>query len=177
MPRPPRPWFRFYVEAVHDRKLRRLRPEYRWLFVVCLAAARQSPVAGQLLITEHDPMTLEDLVDFAAMPKQAVAAGMTALLMAGVLDLDTEKGVYFVPAWDARQYESDVSTDRVRRSRQRSNAATETVEGTPPETEADTDTSLVPPAATTVPAYLELAPNPEALNEVRDRFKRRADLV
>src|SRR5690349_23350084 len=100
MPRPARPWFRFYVEAVHDRKLRRLKPEHRWLFVACLAAARQSCEPGVLLVGEHDPMTVDDLVDFAGMSRSQVVAGMQALVLAGVVSTDKSRPreVFVIPA-------------------------------------------------------------------------------
>lgn len=155
MARPSRPWFRFYVEAVHDRKLRRLKPEFRWLFVACLAAARQSPEPGWLLVGHNDPMTTSDLADFAGMPQREIAAGMTALVTAGVLDLQVEgplEGCWFIPAWDHRQYESDDVTARTRKHRkERSNPVPGNVPGndvgTHQKTETDTDPSLVPPAA------------------------------
>lgn len=149
MPRPARPWFRFYVEAVHDRKLRRLKPEQRWLFVACLAAARQSCEPGVLLVGDDDPMTITDMADFAGMPQRDVAQGMAALVRAGVLDMDTETETWFVPAWSDRQYESDDVTARTRKHRkERSNDVPGNVPGTsvgtPPETEAETDTETPP---------------------------------
>lgn len=150
MPRPQRPWFRFYVEAVHDRKLRRLDPEYRWLFVACCAAARQSCKPGHLLVGERDPMTLDDLVDFAAMPHEQVDKGMSALEQAGVVQVDRRTGAWFLPAWNDRQYESDDVTARTRkhRTKERSNDVPGNVRepdvGTPPETEAETETENPP---------------------------------
>ena len=63
MPRPARPWFRFYVEALSDRKLRRLTPAQRWLWVAVLGAARQSPIPGHLMVSEREPMDAHDLAD------------------------------------------------------------------------------------------------------------------
>lgn len=146
MPRKPRPWFRFYVEAVHDRKLRRLKPEHRWLFVACLAAARSSCAPGWLLVGRDDPMGWDDLADFAGMPVGSVRAGVAALCGAGVLGWDEPSDAWFIPAWDSRQYESDTSTTRTQkyRGKERSNDVPGTAEGTAPETETDTDPSLVP---------------------------------
>lgn len=149
MPRPSRPWFRFYVEAVHDRKLRRLKPEHRWLFVACLAAARQSREPGWLMVGEDDPMCWDDLVDFAAMSLRSVEQGTDALMDAGVLGYDADRKAWFVPAWSERQYESDDVTARTRKHRlERSNDVPgnvpETPVGTPPDTEADTETETPP---------------------------------
>ena len=46
MPRVARPWFRFYVEAMRDPKMRRLSPAERWLWVAVLAACRESWIPG-----------------------------------------------------------------------------------------------------------------------------------
>jgi hypothetical protein len=156
LPRPQRPWFRFYVEAVHDRKLRRLNPAQRWLFVAVLAAARQSPIPGYLRISDRDAMTAEDLADFAAVPLRQVNAGIEAMSELGLIEWDTEIASWHVPKWNDRQYESDDVTARTRahRSRlERSNVVPGNVPrgpaagqvGTPPETETDTD-PLSPPS-------------------------------
>ena len=113
----PKPWFRFYVEAMHDRKLRRLKPEHRWLWVAVLAAARQSPAPGELRISNGDPMDADDLADLAALTVKQVDAGLALFTKSDMLIV--EDGVYRVVAWDARQYESDTSTERSKRSRQR----------------------------------------------------------
>jgi hypothetical protein len=154
VPRPKRPWFRFYVEAVHDRKLRRLKPEYRWLFVACLAAARQSPEPGVLLVGEDDPMTLEDLSDFAGMSVKSVTTGMALLVRAGVLDIDigvlnkkpTARDTYFVPAWNERQFESDDVAARTakHRSKEQGRNVPTSFPGTAPETETETETDTTP---------------------------------
>ena len=122
MPRKAMPWFRFYVEAVHDRKLRRLKPETRWLFVVCLAAARQSPQPGWLLVGEDDPMDWDDLIDFAHMPSRQVRSGMAQLLESGVVAHDGE--AWYVPNWNDRQYESDNATARTRKHRAKQDEGT-----------------------------------------------------
>lgn len=145
---PKRPWFRFYVEAVHDRKLRRLKPEHRWLFVACLAAARQSCEPGWLLVGKDDPMQWGDLVDFAAMTLKQVEAGTDALQDAGVLSYDQQRGAWFIPAWSERQYESDDVSARTAKhrsktkdgtSKERSKNADRPFDGTPPDTETDTE--------------------------------------
>lgn len=124
MPRKPMPWFRFYVEAVHDRKLRRLKVETRWLFVACLAAARQSPEPGWLLVGENDPMDWDDLADFAGMTRKQVETGTDALTAAGVLAFDITRNAWHVPSWNDRQYESDTSTPRTRKHRSQQDEGT-----------------------------------------------------
>lgn len=142
MARPARPWFRFYVEAFADRKLRRLKPETRWLFAACIGLARQSPDPGRLLIGGQAAQ-VDDLADFAALTPTQVSRGVNQLLDGGLLTRDAV-GVLEVPAFRDRQFESDNVTERTRkhRSKERSNNAG----GNAPETEADTDTPPLPPA-------------------------------
>lgn len=117
MARPKRPWFRFYCEALHDRKLRRLKPAHRWLWVAVLACARQSPQPGYLLIEEDVPTTVDDLADDAAMKPAEVRAGMAAFIDLGMVSTDGSTGAWHVTKWHERQYESDQSADRMQRHR------------------------------------------------------------
>lgn len=119
MPRTARPWFRFYVEAMRDPKMRRLTPAQRWLWVAVLAAARESCRPGWLLLTDHESLEIGDLADYAGMSSREVATGMAQLCRLGMVDIDLPSGTYFVPAWNDRQYESDDSTKRTRKHRDR----------------------------------------------------------
>lgn len=141
-----RPWFRFYTEALYDRKLRRLTPAQRWLWVAILGAARQSCVPGYLLVSERHAMDEDDLADVAGMSTKQVAASIPVFLAAGLIDVDVHLGCWHVPAWNERQFESDVSTDRVKRFRERCKAVSET----PSESDSDTDlltVSELPPSS------------------------------
>jgi hypothetical protein len=57
--------FRFYVDQVGDRKIRRLTRTQRWIWCAILRAARESPVPGRLLITEDPPTTYAELASYA----------------------------------------------------------------------------------------------------------------
>lgn len=131
------PWFRVYVEAFSDRKLRRLDPATRWLFVAVLGASRQSPEPGRLLVGVGVPFEADDLADFAGMTVPAVRKGMRALVEAGIVEDDD--GVWSVPRWSARQFESDDVTLRTRRHRGSRNVPSNG-QGTFPGTTSDTDT-------------------------------------
>lgn len=115
---PKMPWFRFYVEAAGDRKLRRLTPAERWLWVMVLAAARHSPVPGVLLVTDDEPMTTTELADFAGMKEREVTAGIEKMDRLGLL-FERGDGAIVVPKWDARQPVSDDITARTRKHRAR----------------------------------------------------------
>lgn len=116
MPRKRMPWFRFYVEAPTDRKIRRLKPEHRWVWVCVLCAARTSPTTGELWVAPGEPMHIDDLADLASVPVKTAAAAIAHMADLGLINGDTP---WTVPAWADRQFESDSSTERVRASRQR----------------------------------------------------------
>lgn len=170
MARPARPWFRFYVEAFADRKLRRLKVEYRWLFAACLGMARQSSQPGRLLVGDQ-PAEVADIADYAALPVGVTSKGITQLLKDGLLIRDGD--VLVVPAFLRRQFESDNVTERTRkhRSQERSNDDGGNVptppEGTPPETEADTESENPPdPPSSTALAVVPNGSSPAATSDV-----------
>ena len=116
MPRPRRPWFRFYVEALHDPKLRRMTPARRWAWVAVLAAARSSCRPGVLLVSERQPMDDHDIADLAAMPVREVRKALEAMEAAGMIHRG-EGGAWHVSRWADRQFESDDITERTRKHR------------------------------------------------------------
>lgn len=110
-------WLRLYTEIIADRKLRRLDPALRWLWIVLLCVAKESPRAGWLLGSDEQPVTVDDLADQAALPVESVDAGLKVFVRQ--LQLEIVDGTYHVLHWDERQFESDSSRDRMRRLRQR----------------------------------------------------------
>lgn len=116
MPRKPRPWFRFYVEAFHDPKLRRLPSAQRWVWAAVLGAARQSPVPGVLLVSEHQAMDEHDLADMAAVPVRDVRKALAAFEAAGMVER-LDGGPWRATNWGRRQFESDDTTERTRKHR------------------------------------------------------------
>lgn len=107
---PPRkqPWFRFYVEAIWDLKIRSLSPAHRWLWVAVLAMARSSPQPGILLLTERVPVKVSDLADAALLKSSEVTKGLVALEDLGLIAKDAS-GAWAVVRWAERQFESDLS--------------------------------------------------------------------
>lgn len=150
MPRPQRPWFRFYVEALHDPKLRDRPAAQRWVWLAILGAARRSPISGFLMASESRPLTTAGIADLAAVPEREVKRALEWMAADGMVELDEELGAWRVTNWAERQYESDDVTARTRRHRkgatlERSNGvpgnSDGTFPGTPPETETDIPTS------------------------------------
>lgn len=163
MARKAMPWLRLYVEMPTDRKIRRLKPEHRWLWVCLMALARTSPVPGELMISETEPCSIEDIADFAALSETSVKRGLNHIAELGMIVKNESKTCWKLPAWQQRQYPSDSSTDRVRahrnrretgvsapdetfqtRSMERFRNVSETAEGTRQKTETETE---VPPNA------------------------------
>lgn len=138
------PWLRLYTEIRRDRKLRRLPPAQRWLWVTILAMAKESPRPGLLLLSDGVPVTEEDLADEAFITREEVDAGLQAFKEQRMLDLS--EGVWHLVNWDKRQFVSDSSTDRVQRFREKKDETLlqrfDNVTETPPDTETDTNTEI-----------------------------------
>lgn len=143
---PKHPWFRFYCEALTDRKLRRLTPAQRWLWVAVLATARQSPDPGVLLIAEGIPATVGDLAEMAGVKPAEAREGVTRMVELGLIEGDP----WSVTKWKQRQFESDTSTPRTRKHRAGNDERTPMERsGIGPEAEPETETELLlDPSAT-----------------------------
>jgi hypothetical protein len=130
-------WFRFYDDVINDPKVLSLPEAMRWSWVAVLCIASKND--GKLPEIQHLALMLR-------VSKQRAASILAALRNAGLVD-KTETG--FVPHnWDARQYKSDVSTERVKRFRKQernvSSAVSETAPDTDTETETETETDSEP---------------------------------
>lgn len=182
MPRPPRPWFRFYVEAVNDRKLRRRDPAQRWLWVCILAAARQSCISGFLMVSIREPMDDDDLADFAGVPVKLVRTTLPLFEQSGMIHRDDDLAAWQVTNWADRQYESDDVTARTRKHRRRNDDGTSLERsnsvpgnvpqcdvGTPPETETETEKTLVPHLPSTSSSRVPVESIQEAMNGWAER--------
>jgi hypothetical protein len=114
-------WFRFYSEVLHDPKVLRLSDrEFRaWVLVLCAACEGDGSVSE------------DDLPIHLRQKPSAVERVIGTLKARGFFEC---AGTGITPHnWQQRQYKSDVSTERVRRFRDRSGNVSET----PPETETD----------------------------------------
>lgn len=121
-------WWRAYSSARHDPKVQRLSGDAfkAWFNLLCLAA-------------EHNGV-LPDIPDVAFELRRSEEATKKLLddfIERELLDV-TEHGVS-PHNWSGRQYKSDVSTDRVKRFRQRTRNVSETPSESETEPEADTD--------------------------------------
>ena len=155
-------WLRLYTEITRDRKLRRIKPTFRWIWIAILCMAKESPIPGKLLLSENIPVTAEDIADEAAVTIKEVSQALQ--IFEEELMLHKENGIMVVTNWDKRQYESDSSKERVKKCRENKKDETVTsplqdryiavtrplhrrysnVTVTPPDTdtESDTDTDI-----------------------------------
>jgi hypothetical protein len=119
-------WWRAYQSALHHPKLLMLpdRLFRAWFNLMCVASKN----AG--VLPAVDVLALELRIN-----KHKAAEYITQLVVAGLFD-KTETDTFVPHNWGSRQFQSDVSTDRVKRFRKRKR----NVSVTPPDTEADTDT-------------------------------------
>lgn len=127
-------WLRLYTDIKNDRKLRRLPPGQRWLWVVMMALAKESPRPGWLLLSEGVPVTIDDLSDEAAITADEVTGGIEMFIKQNMLE--EVDGVYHLINWDKRQFASDNSTERTKRYRQRKNETSQ---------ERHSDVTVTPP--------------------------------
>jgi hypothetical protein len=114
-----------YSEVLSDRKmdraaslsgLSRMEILGAWTGLLCLAS--ESPVRGLLLLTETMPLTQAEITEYVGTDNEAMDAALVAFERLGMLSVDAN-GVYAICQWAGRQYESDISTERVRKFRER----------------------------------------------------------
>jgi len=144
-------WFRLYSEMLSDRKLSRaarLAACERatavgvWVGMMCLAS--ESSERGKLLLAPGVPFTAADIAEEVGCAEATVAGLLDAfhkLEMVAWID-----GVLSITHWQERQYESDKSTERVRKhraTRKRASNVSGTLperSGNAPDTDSDTET-------------------------------------
>lgn len=119
-------WFRYYVEALNDPKVQLLSPELFKFWVNCLCVARQK----NGLLPDVASLSFQLRMDASK-----AEAAVQDLITSGLLDRNGE--VLTPHNWNVRQYQSDVSTARVKRHRdgivKRSTKHLDGVTVTPPE--------------------------------------------
>jgi hypothetical protein len=112
-------WFRMYDEILDDPKVIALPEHLCWTWVKVLAVARRY---GGVL------PPFAEIAIVLRLPEKEAQKRISALIKAGLIDeIDGPGGGALTPhGWEDRQYDSDVSTVRVRAFRQRERNADET---------------------------------------------------
>ena len=98
-------WFRFHNEALDDPRVQDLPGELFkfWVNLLCIASRNEGKLTA--------------LKFHLRQPEKKIQAQLSALHRLGLLD--HEAGSYRPHNWDIRQYQSDSSTPRVKRFRER----------------------------------------------------------
>lgn len=127
-------WFRLHDCVLDDPKVQRLAPPLfkTWINLLCVASRNEGMLPNAI-----------DLSFMLRLSEGIVRSQIEALIAAGLID-ETFDGGLTPHKWSERQFKSDVSTDRVKRFRQRSMKHGKPVPATPPDTETDTDTDKSP---------------------------------
>ena len=126
-------WFRMYDEVLDDPKVQRLSGDDFKAWVNLLALTSRNN--GKLPAIDCIAFSLRETED-------AVSTILSRLLDAGLIECRQggPHGNHYAPHnWTKRQYKSDISTERVKRFRERSKAASEAPHETDPESETDSE--------------------------------------
>lgn len=115
------PWFRFYSEALNDRKIQRIcrmaqQPKAVvigvWATFLCLA--NDSPERGKLMFAEDMWLTEEEIQSETGLDPVTFGKVVKAFQQLEMISIGAG---YMITNWDSRQFGSDNSTERVRRHR------------------------------------------------------------
>lgn len=120
-------WFRMYTETMRDMKIMRLSVTHRWLWIAVLSAARESPISGELMLTQTLAVDELSLSQYANLRVQDVHVGLKLFQDLELIYWDDTKSAWGVTAWSDRQFESDDVAIRVanhRYKKQHSNVTT-----------------------------------------------------
>jgi hypothetical protein len=116
-------WFRFYHEALDDLKVQELPPfDFKGWVNILNVGSRNSP-RGQL-------PPLAQLAFMLRLSAEETKTLCARLVERGLLEWQ-EDGRLVIHAWAQRQYESDLSTPRVRRHREKTRKRSRNVSETP----------------------------------------------
>lgn len=129
-------WLRLYDELLHDQKLITIADELnmplmlvRGAWDTILLLGLTSPVRGRLMITASKPLPDRNVNETFHLVSSETAALLDAFTDNEMLHW--EDGCRVISNWDKRQFESDLSTDRVKKHRDMKRKGN--VSETPPE--------------------------------------------
>jgi hypothetical protein len=122
-------WFRVYEDVLDDPKVQRLSGDlFKVLLNLWCLTSRNDGVLPPL-----DEIVFATRMDYASCDK-----ALKELQKRGLVE--NHSGTLKPHNWNVRQFKNDVSTNRVKRFRQRKRNGGETFHETPPERETETDT-------------------------------------
>ncbi|MEW6555107.1 MAG: phage replisome organizer N-terminal domain-containing protein [Actinomycetota bacterium] len=122
-------WVRLYTDIRSDMKIKRLTYEERWLWIVMLTLAKESPKPGYLLLAEDIPLDIDDLAAESGLDATTIANAIAEKMRPFAMVAE-EGAVYRILNWEKRQFTSDNVTERTRKHRRKSERSGD-VPGTP----------------------------------------------
>ena len=114
-------WIKFYSEALHDRKMRRLSRIDKSVFYDLLLLAGQEDINGYL-------PSIEDIAFELDMDTEEAEASLSNLLKIGVISKD-EEGVLFVTMFNERQNSNLSDAERAKKYREKKKVSTTVTDG------------------------------------------------
>jgi len=127
----PRPWFRLYREVLHDRKIAHIcyateqsKATVLGFWVALLCIASESPQPGTLILSDDVALTVEAIAWETELDLNVAETIINLMIKFDMLTRAPD-GTLIITHWAERQFESDTSTPRVRRHRQRKKTASE----------------------------------------------------
>lgn len=128
-------WFRFYNRVLNDHKVQSLPAHLfkAWVNCMCIASENEA-LRGSLPNIEAVAYALRVTI---------LKADATVSALVAARLFEWRNGICYAHDWEEWQFQSDVSTDRVKRFRERlrnvSETEDETKSGNAPDTDTDTD--------------------------------------
>jgi hypothetical protein len=126
-------WFRFYDDDLNNPKLLRLsdRMHRVWIGLLCVASKNDGKLPS-----------MEDCALMLRLQPERMAEALVSLVGAGLLERGEDE-TFRPHDWNARQYKSDVSTERVKRYRKRFGDVSETPQNREEQNRAERETLLI----------------------------------
>lgn len=161
-------WIRLYCEVVDDPKVQTL-PDHlfrMWVNILCIAGSN-----GGILF--HETFRETWLAWKLRLTVEQIQTGISELTHYGLLETEPETSNVRPHGWDKRQYESDTSTERVRKFREKQKPVSRNVSVTPSEqiqnrtdTEQNAQVDCVLDCRSLTDALWHIHPSPARFNDI-----------
>lgn len=116
-------WVKLHVAALRHPVFHRLHSDARWTFVACIGLAGECDAKGVLELRGAGPMTIDEIARVTGLPRKSQERALKDVIAIGWMS-QTKEGAFVVERFEEKA--ADVSTDRVKRFRQRQGSVPET---------------------------------------------------
>ena len=125
-----KPWLKLWTETLHDRKLLRVAPAWRWAWIGLLMLAAETDDNGKIELSPGVPLEEADIEDALRIDPADWQGAKEYFERIGMLDQDN--GIFVVVNYTKRQASSDpTNAARQARYKERSNALRNALPVTP----------------------------------------------